>query len=89
MIANALLLGFFASPIFAAAPAQPNCGGQDASNFAQNGSIYFGSGSEFGQFHHFYSESFGPEFDSGVLSHLQGIPENSSCPDNGFPTPLH
>lgn len=86
---SAVILGVFTSTSFAAAPVQPNCGGQDASNFAQNGSVFFGPDSEFGKFHSFYSTNFGPGFDSAVLSHLQGIPVNSSCPDNGFPTPVH
>lgn len=75
---SAILFGTLATATFAAAPVQPNCLGSDVSSFAQNPPL--------GQFIKTLSSG---GVDNEFLAHLQGIPTTSSCPDNGFPTPLH
>ncbi len=72
------ILAMLAIPAFAVSPVKPNCLGSDVSTFAQN--------PPFGQF--IKSLSSGG-LDNEFLAHLQGIPTISSCPDSGFPTPLH
>ena|SRR6185436_2699985 len=81
----------FASLAFAASPVDPNCPGTDASNFARNGaSGVFDAGSGFGQFHAYVAQLPGePGVGDAILAHLQGLAPISTCPDYGFPTPLH
>jgi len=68
-----------AGQAFAAAPAQPNCLGSDLSGFTKI-IMPFGA---------FVKSVSSGGVDEEILAHLQGIPTISSCPDNGFPTPLH
>ena len=67
-------------PVFAAAPADANCLGKDISSFTK---IYHGFVGDIA------SALASGGFDNEILAHKQGIPGISSCPDNGFPTPLH
>ena len=76
-LAGSLLI---ALPAFATAPVQANCLGGDVSGFAQNLT-------PLGQ--NVVKPLSGGGFDNEILAHLQGIPTISSCPDGGFPTPLH
>ncbi|MBI3841313.1 MAG: hypothetical protein HY297_05125 [Thaumarchaeota archaeon] len=68
------------TPAIATSPTTPNCLGQDVSSFTKIAPGFVGSVAS--------SLSSGG-FDNEILAHLQGIPGISSCPDNGFPTPLH
>lgn len=77
-VAASGILFVSAVPAFAVAPVQPNCLGSDVSSFAQNPPL--------GQFIKTLSSG---GVDNEFLAHLQGIPSISTCPDNGFPTPLH
>ncbi|QQG48434.1 MAG: hypothetical protein HY247_06735 [archaeon] len=64
----------------AATPVQANCLGKDISSFTKISPGFVGS---------IASALSAGGFDEEILAHKQGIPPISSCPDNGFPTPLH
>ncbi|MBI3859544.1 MAG: hypothetical protein HY296_04815 [Thaumarchaeota archaeon] len=64
----------------ASAPVTPNCLGQDISSFTKVSPGFVGA---------IASGLSSGGFDNEILAHKQGIPPISSCPDNGFPTPLH
>ncbi len=65
---------------FAASPVTPSCLGKDISSFTKIAPGFVGGIAS-------YLSSGG--FDNEILAHKQGIPTISSCPDFGFPTPLH
>ena len=69
-----------AGSTFASSPVTPNCLGKDISSFTKISPGFVGSVAS--------SLSSGG-FDDEILAHKQGIPGISSCPDYGFPTPLH
>ena len=83
-VASALMFGSLAGGAFAAKPEVPNCLGQDLSGLVQ-------ALSPWGQF--ILNSPFGNltngGFDNEILGHLQGASPLSTCPDDGFPTPLH
>lgn len=75
------LIALSASQVaFASSPVTPNCLGKDISSFARIYPRFFGDVAR--------ALSSGG-FDDEILAHKQGIPSISSCPDFGFPTPLH
>lgn len=71
-----------ALPAFAA-PEQPNCLGQDISGLAQ------ALGGDLGSFVSTIASTTTNGVGDEVLLHKQGLEPNSTCPLNGFPTPLH
>ena len=64
----------------ASSPVTPNCLGKDISSFTKISPGFVGAVA---------SGLSSGGFDNEVLAHKQGIPPISSCPDFGFPTPLH
>lgn len=80
-VAGAVIFGSMAFPAFAAQPADPNCLGDDISDFTQ-------VINPFGGFVNGLAQDGG--LNDEVLTHLQGPAHNpfSTCPNDGFPTPL-
>ena len=80
LLGTTLLVFSLAGSTFASSPVTPNCLGKDISSFTKISPGFVGSVAS--------SLSSGG-FDDEILAHKQGIPGISSCPDYGFPTPLH